>query len=94
MICTVAPTSDVESASVTVIAELMIVAGSFSVYVIDELFARTGASLTDMTLIVDVATLLKLLIALPSLTCHETVRGAVDGAFDVFEYFTARNAAW
>ena len=64
--------------------ELMTVAGSFSVYEIDELFARTGASFTEMMLIVDVATLLRLLTAPPSLTCHDTVRAAVDGLSEPF----------
>ena len=54
----------------------------------------TGGSLTAVTLIVLVMMLLRLFDPAPSLTWKETVRVAVDGAFDVFEYITERNALW
>src|SRR5436190_4099618 len=53
-----------------------------------------GASSTEVTLMVEVATLLRLFTPAPSLTCHDTVRGVVDGLSEVLAYFTVRSAAW
>ena len=70
-------------------AETLSVPPSLTLY--ESLFA-TGASSTATTLIVDVATLLRLLTEPPSSTCHETVRDAVDGLSEVLKYFTERSA--